>query len=266
MTIPDGVHGRLGDQRGFLHRSFIGRAIGGVVKRVIPGVGIASDIFAGVKSFVSRPPARSRSAFRPTVPRTQTARVTAISLGEKDFGRRLKLGVDVQSRAAAPGPSGGGNGEFFGGDPECIIPGQKVDPGTGQCAFFFGERKGPDGGFALGEPVLGKYGAGVVPGSMVIDRAVCGKKMQLGDDGVCYNKSQISNKQRMWPAGRKPLLTGGDMSAISTAARAGKRMDLATKRLQRMGMMKKPTSRRVPRADIRHFEQAAAHAAHHSGH
>ncbi len=75
---------------------------------------------------------------------------------------------------------------------------------------------------------------------MVIDRAVCLKGMQLGNDGLCYNKSQISNKQRMWPAGRRPLLTGGEMRAVSIANRAARRLELTTKRLQRMGMMKKP--------------------------
>jgi len=92
---------------------------------------------------------------------------------------------------------------------------------------------------------MGRYGAALEPGSKIIDRAICLRGMQLGDDGLCYNKSQITNKQRMWPAGRKPLLTGGDMRAISIAARSAKRLEGATKRLQRMGMMKKPASRRA---------------------
>jgi len=97
---------------------------------------------------------------------------------------------------------------------------------------------------SVGEAVMGRYGAGLRPGSMVIDRAVCLKGMQLGNDGICYNKSQISNKQRQWPAGRKPLLSGGDMRAISIAARAGRRLEGATKRLQKLGMIKKATSSR----------------------
>ena len=96
-----------------------------------------------------------------------------------------------------------------------------------------------------GEAIMGQYGAAMVAGSQIVDRATCLRGMQLGNDGLCYNKGQIRNNQRMWPAGRKPLLTGGDMRAISTAARAGKRMDLATKRLQKMGMMKKPAARRA---------------------
>jgi len=96
---------------------------------------------------------------------------------------------------------------------------------------------------------------------MIIDRAICGKKMQLADDGICYNKSQISNKQRMWPAGRRPLLTGGDMRAISIASRAGKRMDGATARLRKLGMMKKaPVARAAPKPPTAHEQIAMAHA------
>ncbi len=90
---------------------------------------------------------------------------------------------------------------------------------------------------------MGRYGAGMVPGSMIIDRAVCLPGMQLGNDGICYNKGQITNKQRQWPKGRKPLLTGGELNAIRIAATAGRRLTAATKRLQTIGLMKKPTRR-----------------------
>jgi len=261
MMIPDGVHGRPGDQRGFLHKSFLGRAIGGVAKRLVPGVAIASDVLQGVKSLVSRP----------TVSRVQTARITVFSQREKDVGRILKFpelssgfrpdpgeiiqqGINIGRRII----SGDGNGNGMGPceDPRLIRSpqGNCIFPGSPRGAALFG-----------GEAILGQYGAGIVAGSRIIDRATCPRTMQLGNDGVCYNKSQISNKQRMWPAGRKPLLTGGDMRSISTAARAGKRMDLATKRLQKMGMMKKPTSRRAisPRevTQIRHAAVLEAHAA-----
>jgi hypothetical protein len=135
------------------------------------------------------------------------------------------------------------------------------DPRTGKCKIFLGERSGRDddrlpngdgnGGrppvFAdgdAGEAINGRYGLAMVPGNMVIDRALCRRGQTLGNDGLCYEKSTLNNKQRMWPAGRKPLLTGGDMRAISIANRAGTRMDAATKRLQKMGMMKKPAAPR----------------------
>jgi len=110
-----------------------------------------------------------------------------------------------------------------------------IDPGTLSPA---------EASISVGEAVMGRFGAGLVPGNRVINRAVCLSGMQLGRDGVCYNKSQITNKERMWPAGRKPLLTGGDMRCISTAARAAGRLERTTKRLQKIGLMKKPAPRR----------------------
>jgi len=197
--------GRPGDERGFIHK----KLLGGIK---LPGIlGIGASL---VGSLVGR---------GRTVPRTQTARPTRFSEAEKQGGRRAKFGDS-------------GGGRVLGAEVGSCPRGFRPDFITGVCE--------PAAGQVTGDAVMGRYGAGLAPGSMMIDRAVCLRGMQLGDDGICYNKSQISNKQRMWPAGRKPLLTGGDMRAISTAARAGRRLEGATKRLQRMGMMKKPTSRR----------------------
>jgi len=126
-------------------------------------------------------------------------------------------------------------------DIDCIFP-LRRDPRTGECKVFVGEQSGRDD-TPIGDTVMGKYGAGEVPGSMVIDRAICRPGMVLGDDGFCYNRSQLKNSEREWPRGRRPLLTGGDMRAISVAARAGKRLEGATKRLQKIGLMKKPAPR-----------------------
>ena len=108
---------------------------------------------------------------------------------------------------------------------------------------------------------MGQYGAALVPGSQIVDRATCPRGTHLGNDGLCYNKSQISNKQRMWPAGRKPLLTGGDMNAIRIAARAGKKLAGATTRLQGLGMMPKasPRRRRAPTGAHKHATGAHKH-------
>jgi len=119
-----------------------------------------------------------------------------------------------------------------------------------------GERF-PRGGGQVGEAVMGRFGAGLHPGVENIQRSVCLTGMILGEDGLCYNKGQISNSQRMWPRGRRPLLTGGDMRAISIAARAGRRVEATTKRLQGLGMIKKPASRRaLPRHQ--HAKEIAA--------
>lgn len=229
--------GRPGDERGFVHKKLLAigtKFLGGAAE------GLGTKIFGG----------GGRTTARPTVPRTHTARVSGFSEAEKRLGQQLKF------------PSGGGNGASMrgfvetgrgggqGGQDTCPR-GMRVDWQTGRCEAAAGQE--------VGEAIMGRYGAALMPGVMTIDRAVCLRGMHLGDDGLCYNRSQISNKQRMWPAGRKPLLTGGDMRAISIAARAGRRLEGATKRLQRIGLMKKPTSRRqLPRGRGTIIKEAGA--------
>ena len=256
MTTPDGVHPRLGAERGFVHKRLLGgiSRIAGIIP--IPGAGVVSRIasaFAG----------GGRTA-RPTIPRTQTARVTTFSAREKDLGRQLKFGGGSRQdfRGQEFRAVGGTQTARLVGASEVpdlgfCFPPWRPDPVTGECKIFVGDRPGGEGSTPVGDAVMGRYGAGLTPGFMELRRAVCLRGMQLGNDGLCYNKSQINNKQRMWPAGRKPLLTGGDMRAISTAARAGRRMDLATKRLQKMGMMKKPVRRIGP---TRHQALLETHA------
>jgi len=225
--------GRPGDQRGFLHKSFIGKFVGGVAKKVISstpigaaittGVGIGSSIFG-----------RSRS-------RNQVA--------QKQRGLDLKFANGGPPAFAAPistvarfNPPRRIAPPSFGGSGPCDFP--MVRDSAGNCRTpTSGELGGEQ--FGVGAAVMGRYGAALEPGSQIVDRAICLRGMQLGDDGLCYNKNQITNKQRMWPAGRKPLLSGGDMRAISIAARAGRRLEGASKRLQRLGMMKKPATRRA---------------------
>ena len=174
-------------------------------------------------------------------------------LAGKERATQLKYGTTALVETGRPN-GGCGVGRMFNQNGQCIpIPGFGGGPGPGPCKHPL--VRGPTGlciaptsplgaSRLVGEAVMGRYGAALVPGSMIIDRAVCLRGMQLGDDGLCYNRGNITNKQRMWPAGRKPLLTGGEMRAISTAARAGRRMDLATKRLRKMGMMRKPPAPR----------------------
>jgi len=95
-----------------------------------------------------------------------------------------------------------------------------------------------------GEAVMGQYGAGMMPDQVPSVRMDCTfggtvRGLILGDDNLCYNKSQIANKERKWPVGRRPLLTGGEMRAISIASRAAGRLSRTTKRLESIGMLKK---------------------------
>lgn len=226
--------GKPGDQRGFIHKKLLG--IGSKILGVlpIPGAGIASK-FTGLLAGGGAPrplpsDLRFTSTGRQLTSTAFTSRPTAAGAQAKELGRSAKFG--------------GGNGA--GGD-GCIFP-LRRDPGTGECKIFFGERAGPNGGAPVGDAVMGRYGAALQPGIMTIDRSVCLRGMQLGDDGLCYNKSQISNKQRMWPRGRRPLLTGGDMRAIGIASRAGKKLDSTSKRLRALGMMKPLPKARAPAA------------------
>lgn len=226
VGAPPGV-GRPGDAQGFVHKKLLGLV--SKVTSFVPGP------VAGVVSGVTRRLAGSRG----TVSRTQTARPTAFSVAGKEAGRRAKVG----------------GAEFV--SAPCNFP--KVLDADGRCRTPTSGRFGGEQ-FGVGEAVMGRYGAALEPGSRIVDRAVCLRGMQLGNDGLCYNKSQIRNNQRMWPAGRKPLLSGGDMRAIAIAARAGRRMEGATKRLQRLGMMKKPASRArgAPRGKAMVIKEAGA--------
>ena len=91
---------------------------------------------------------------------------------------------------------------------------------------------------------MGRFGAALTPGSRIIDRAVCLRGMVVAIDGLCYDKRQLRNTDRMWPRGRKPLLTGGEMRAISIASRAAGRLTRTAVRLQEIGLIKKPVTRK----------------------
>ena len=244
--------GRPNDQRGFVHKSFIGRAIGGVAKKFITSTPIGGVVSTALS--IIKPPARR------TVPRSLTARTTEVSSNEKQLGRALKFPelatgatsqVDFRVPQFAPTgiPVNGASPCRTNESPKCC----RLRNGTFQeqrrwqreCGVAGnGQAPGPT---QLGEAVMGRYGAAVQPGVMMIERSVCDKGMTLGNDGLCYNKGSITNKQRQWPRGRRPLLTGGDMRAIGVAARAGAKLDRTTKRLRTLGMMKKlPAPRKAP--------------------
>jgi len=62
----------------------------------------------------------------------------------------------------------------------------------------------------------------------------------LGRDGLCHSKADISNKNRAHPRGRRPLGTPGEMAALAKAAAFGRRMENTVKRMQKIGVLKKP--------------------------
>ena len=250
MFLAEG--GRPNDRRGFVHKKLLGlgkKALG-VGIGFIPGASTARDIISTGRSLFGRPRARA------TVPRTLTARPSLAGEQGKQLGRDLKFGgaefSPPQLTVSTVRPTLdrfaqrkvlGVTGPRGGGCPEPLIlspAGNCIAPTSPRGAELF-----------MGEATMGRYGAAEIPGSQLIDRAVCRAGTTLGDDGLCYGKGTISNKQRMWPRGRRPLLTGGDMRAISIAARAGSKLDRTTKRLRELGMMKalpKPRGKPPPHA------------------
>lgn len=144
--------------------------------------------------------------------------------------------IHVRARHVVASLVGGGGG---GG---CIWPSHR-DEQTGKC--IVGTMAGRDvGPGEVGDAVMGRYGAAYFPGSMIIDRAVCLPGDVVGDDGLCYPRKSLKNSEREWPRGRRPLLTGGEMRAISIAARAAGRMTRTAQRLQELGMIQKPIVRK----------------------
>ena len=99
-----------------------------------------------------------------------------------------------------------------------------------------------------GAAVMGRYGSALEPGQRPSTRMLCPRGTVLGNDNLCYNK--IANKDRKWPKGRAPLLTGGERNAISKAARASRKIQSTTKQLQKLGMLPKPGRGRSSRKNL----------------
>ena len=230
MDRRSGIRPPSGDQRGFVHKRLFKAA-----KGFLEGGPIGA-----LTGFVS--PTQRRDTFRPPSP---------FGLQPSGLLRRSS------AEGALPCPAG-----FFklpNGDCQRSAfpqaPARPVQPVPGLGGLI--QRIIPGGGTGLqvpgdvfGEARVGRFGAGLEPVS--IDRMFlrCPRGSVLGKqeaDGsfLCYNRRDISNKERKWPRGRRPLLTGGDMRAISTAASAAKKLQAKQKQLMSMGMLPKPAPRRA---------------------
>ncbi len=221
MQMFDGDRTRPGDQRAFLHKKIFGgiSKIAGVAANLgIPGAGFARDITRGL-SGAGAPRSRGlgRRAGAPppiqVIPQTFAPTISPTTFPGRPFGGEA-----------------GGNGTGAG---PCR-PGTVPDPqGRGFCI----SPRSPFGAQELGGDVIaGQYGAGYVATSRIVDVAVCRRGTVLGKDGICY--ANLANKNRLYPRGRRPLLTGGDMKAISRARTAGNRLANAKQDLLAIGMLK----------------------------
>jgi len=206
---------RPNDTRGFLHKSVFGRVVGGVVGGVvgsIPGVSaIKSIIGIGQTLF----PGGGSQCPPGSLPNASGTCVQSIQVGGS---------IPGVTQMPIPG--------FHPQLPEDIV---SPSPGFGRPA---------------GEAVLGIYGAALQPAAEMRQHRICIRGMVLGTDGLCYNRGNLSNKERWWPRGRRPLLTGGEMRAIGIASTAAKKLQSAQKRLMTLGLMKKPAVRRAPQQKV----------------
>jgi len=159
---------------------------------------------------------------------------------------RARRACEVAAELA--GGLGGDDGGF--GPSTTDFPcdfGYKKDPITNSCVpFFFGEQPGREPeGVGGGDAIMGRYGAGYTPD---VDQRVhlnCLPGDVLGTDNICYPKRSLRNDERKYPRGRRPLLTGGEMRAISIASGAARRVARTQKRLQKLGMLPKPAARKA---------------------
>ena len=219
MKLWEELRSLVGNERGFIHKKLFG--IGKGLVGAIPGIGTAITTATGVITALTAKGQQKQVALRTKFELPGTA-VSIVGPPRTFVGPPPPVFAHPQDQGPClPGLIRGPQGR-------CIAPtsplGAKI---------------------LVGQAVMGKYGAALIPGSQIIDRAVCLVGMQLGDDGLCYNKGNITNKQRMWPAGAKPLLTGGEMNAIRTASTARGRVAKAAARL---GIVPQaPRKRRTPR-------------------
>jgi len=212
--------GRPGDERAFLHKKIFGgiSRIADVAAGIgIPGARIVSSITGRVAGG-PRPPARRSFG------RGRTPPPPPIQIIPQTFAPEI-------TPTTFPGQPFHGNGNGGGGSEACPPPLRRSP--AGNC-IFPGSPRGAE--VFRGEVIAGQYGAGFVAGSRIVDVATCTRGTVLGKDGICY--ANLANKNRLYPRGRRPLLTGGDMRAISRARTAGNRLANAKQDLLAIGMLK----------------------------
>jgi len=219
------MYGLHGTECGFVHR----RIIGGVTGFLAGGpAGAVSGIVSGGGG---RPQQRRTNlgltdARRRSITRAMDA---ATARGDSREANRFLAELGTQGRL-----SGGGGG--------CLPP--LVSDLTGGC--FAPGSPSADFGTGGGAAVMGRFGAAMAPMGRSILTLDCLPGMVLGKDDLCYNRRDISNKERKWPRGTKPLGTPGEMAALRKAASFGRRMETTIKRMQKIGVIKKPASRKSP--------------------
>lgn len=111
------------------------------------------------------------------------------------------------------------------------VPPARIDPRTGKCKLFVGQYEGPDvipaptgtEMVVFQDAVTGAFGMPAIrPVNELRNHLTCPKAMVLGEDNLCYPRAVLrrDSRFRKWKPGTRPVLTGGEVKAISTARRA----------------------------------------------
>jgi hypothetical protein len=191
-----------GTDESYIHRSRFGRTVGGFV------TGGVSGAIGGLLS------------------------------GGGGNGRTRKAEIAVSRQRTAPSPRSLTQGimpsQFSVGIPSpggfCIPPARR-DPRTGKCKIFIGDVSGPDQAptgngtdmVVFQDAVTGAFGMPAIrPVNELRNHLTCPKSMVLGEDNLCYPRAVLrrDSRFRKWKPGTRPVLTGGEVKAISTARRA----------------------------------------------
>ena len=240
------VRPTLGDTRGLIHKSKFGRTVGGAVGGFIKG-GPIGAVTGGVKGFVgggvSITPSACPPGFDPTAAGGCAPRQARVEGGAfRQFTRTIVPGrVDtIEPRGGAPVTPVPGVRGFF----QRRVPGGATGFEVGGGAMQEGPAPFLDGAQAPGLATIGRFGAAVEPSFRSTTIRDCPRGMVLAVDSLCYSRRDVRNSERFWPRGRRPLLTGGEMRAISTAASAAKKLQRKQKDLMALGLLPKPTARR----------------------
>jgi len=182
------------------------RIIGGITSFVSSGL----NPLAGIRGFVATDQSpSSRRGGQPTAPR---------SLG---------------GSGCRPGNSKNAQGRCRPNRPGFVAGVERFLPG------------GETGTIRAGAAVMGQYGAALEPFVEARHVRTCLPGMVLGKDGLCYNRRDITNKEREYPKGTRPLGTPGEMAALRKAASFGRRMETTVKRMQKIGVLKKAPGRKA---------------------
>jgi len=202
------------DQRNFVHKRIIGAVKGGLTG----GVGGAA------RGFITSGGGRSRRG------------------GGQPLGNTRFTGgprpCKANERRFADGHCHGAGSGLIQHTREAIAMGA-LPGGRG----FTGPTSNEPRGTAL--VTMGGPANGTPPMVEMLERRDCGPGMVLSrHDGLCYDRKAIANKDRAWPRGRRPLGTPGELAALSKAAAFGRRMETTVKRMQKIGVLKKPSRQR----------------------